>query len=165
MIDKFAGAIKDLRAMVGESQVEFAKKLGVGVPSLAHYETAGRRPEAVTTALLCRTAHDAGRIDLGEVFAAALPGVGDGLLVPCWRLPNTPRIRVERIPAEELSDHQIEQLMSFGKREADLIDRMEAAARAGDRDLVWELAEALVRCQDKAVQVHAEKAKGNQGEP
>jgi hypothetical protein len=68
-------------------------------------------------------------------------------------MAQTPRIRVERIPAEELSDHQIEQLMSFGKREADLFDQMEEAARAGDRNLVWELAEALVRCQDEAHQV------------
>jgi DNA-binding transcriptional regulator YiaG len=75
MIDKFAGAIKELRSTVGATQVEFAKKLGVGVPSLAHYEITGRRPEAATTALLCRAAHNAGRIDLAEVFAAALPGV------------------------------------------------------------------------------------------
>jgi hypothetical protein len=61
-----------------------------------------------------------------------------------------PRIRVERIPADELAEHQIETLMSFGRREADLIDQMEAAARVGDRNLVWQLAEALVRCQDEA---------------
>jgi hypothetical protein len=65
-------------------------------------------------------------------------------------MPNTPRIRVERVPADDLSAHQIERLMAFGKREADLIDEMETAARAGDRDLVWQLAEALVRCQDEA---------------
>jgi hypothetical protein len=68
-------------------------------------------------------------------------------------MPTNPRIRLARIPAEELSDHQIEALMAFGKREAALIDEMEAAARAGDRDLVWQLAEALVRCQDEAQQV------------
>jgi hypothetical protein len=68
-------------------------------------------------------------------------------------MPNTPRIRVERIPAEELSDHQIEQLMAFGKRENDLIDEMEAATRAGDRARVWQLAEALVRLQDQVAQL------------
>jgi hypothetical protein len=64
-----------------------------------------------------------------------------------------PSIRVERVPAEELSDHQLERLMAFGRREADLIDEMEAAARVGDRDSVWRLAEALVRFQDEAKQV------------
>jgi hypothetical protein len=49
---------------------------------------------------------------------------------------------------EELSDIQVERLMSFGRDEADLIDQMEAATRAGDRDLVWQLAQALCRIQD-----------------
>ena len=62
-------------------------------------------------------------------------------------------IRVERIPAAELTDHQIECLMNFGRREADLIDQMEAAARTGDRDRVWELAEELVSLQDEVEQV------------
>ena len=64
-----------------------------------------------------------------------------------------PRIRMERIPADELTEHQIEQLVHFGRREAGLVDEMEAAARLGDRNLVWQLAEALVRCQDEAKQV------------
>jgi len=72
-------------------------------------------------------------------------------------MPSNPRIRVERTPADELSDHQIEQLMAFGRREAELVDQMEAAARAGDRALVWQLAEELVRYQDEARQV----AEGN----
>jgi hypothetical protein len=58
------------------------------------------------------------------------------------------RIRVERIPADELTDHQIERLVQFGQREADLIDEMEVAARLGDRNLVWQIAEALVQLQD-----------------
>jgi hypothetical protein len=66
---------------------------------------------------------------------------------------STSRIRVERRPADELSDHQFEVLMSLGRREADLIDEMEAAARAGDRDLVWHIAEALVGLQDQAAKV------------
>lgn len=67
-------------------------------------------------------------------------------------MPNA-RIRVVRRAVEELSDVQIEQLMNFGKREADLIDEMEAAARVGDKNLLWQLAEALVRCEDEARQI------------
>ena len=67
-------------------------------------------------------------------------------------MPST-RIRAVQRAAAELSDDQIERLVNFGKREADLIDEMEAAARVGDRNLVWQLAEALVRCQDEAKQV------------
>jgi hypothetical protein len=61
-------------------------------------------------------------------------------------------IRVERIPAGELSDDAIDRLVSFGRREAQLLDEMEAAARAGDRDLAWQLAQTLVRLQDEAKQ-------------
>jgi hypothetical protein len=59
---------------------------------------------------------------------------------------------MERFPADELSDHQIETLMAFGRREADLIEQMEAAARDGDRDLVWQIAQALCRIEDEAKQ-------------
>jgi hypothetical protein len=45
-------------------------------------------PDIVTTARLCRIAHEAGRDDLAEIFAARLPGVEEGLLVPVWRLPK-----------------------------------------------------------------------------
>jgi hypothetical protein len=60
-----------------------------------------------------------------------------------------PELRVVRRAVEELSEAQIEQLMNFGKREADLIDEMVAAARAGDRDLVWQLAQALCDIEDQ----------------
>ena len=66
---------------------------------------------------------------------------------------QTPHLRVVRRAADELSDQQIEQLMSFGKREALLLDEMEAAVRTGDRALVWQLATSLVRCQDEARQM------------
>jgi hypothetical protein len=62
------------------------------------------------------------------------------------------RIRVERIPADALTDTEFQRLMAFGRREAELIDEMEAAARAGDRNEVWRLAEELVRIQDAAKQ-------------
>jgi hypothetical protein len=68
-------------------------------------------------------------------------------------MPNTSRIPVERVPADELSDSQIERLMEIGSAEADLIDEMESAVRAGDRDLVWQLAATLVRHQDEARKV------------
>jgi hypothetical protein len=41
--------------------------------------------------------------------------------------------------------------MNFGKREAELIDEMVAAARIGDRTSVWRIVEALVAIED---QVH-----------
>jgi hypothetical protein len=65
-------------------------------------------------------------------------------------MKQVPHLRVVRRPVEELSDQQIEQLMAFGKREAELITEMEAAVRSGDRNLVWQLATSLVRCQDEA---------------
>jgi hypothetical protein len=61
-----------------------------------------------------------------------------------------PELRVVRRAVEELSEAQIEQLMNFGKREADLIDEIVAAARAGDRNLVWQIAQALVEIEDQA---------------
>jgi hypothetical protein len=67
-------------------------------------------------------------------------------------MPNNARIRLERIPAGELSDDEIQRLMAFGRREAELLDEMEAAARAGDRNQVWRIAEELVRIQDAAKQ-------------
>jgi transcriptional regulator with XRE-family HTH domain len=88
MADKFPGALKSLREALGVTQIVFAKKLGIGAPSVAHYETGSRRPGAATSVRFARTAHEAGRIDLAEIFAAALPGVQEGLLVPVWRLPK-----------------------------------------------------------------------------
>jgi transcriptional regulator with XRE-family HTH domain len=88
MADKFSSTVKALRKALGMTQVEFAQKLGVGVPSVTHYETASRRPDPATTARLARAAHEAGRDDLAEVFAEVLPGVRAGLLVPVWRLPK-----------------------------------------------------------------------------
>jgi hypothetical protein len=64
-------------------------------------------------------------------------------------MPN-PRIHVVRVPAEELTDAQIDQLMAIGRREADLIDEIEAAVRADDRALVWQLAQALCELEAAA---------------
>ena len=63
--------------------------------------------------------------------------------MPQPKLHATPRA------IEELSDNEIEQLMNFGRREADLIDEMTAAVRAGDRNLVWQLARALSDLEDQ----------------
>lgn len=60
-----------------------------------------------------------------------------------------PSLRAERRHAEELTDSQVERLIQFGRWEADLIDQMEAAARAGDRELVWQIAQALVEIEDQ----------------
>jgi hypothetical protein len=51
-----------------------------------------------------------------------------------------------------MTDHQIEQVMDFGRREAELIDRLEAATRAGNRELAWDLSQELCRIGDS---VHA----------
>jgi hypothetical protein len=68
-------------------------------------------------------------------------------------MPDTPRIRMVRHEPEELSDAQIAKLISFGRREAGLIEEIEQAARSGDREKLWRLAEELVRLQDQAGQV------------
>jgi transcriptional regulator with XRE-family HTH domain len=88
MIDKFSSAIQSLRKSLVLTQVQFAKKLGIGLGSLTHYETGARRPDVATIARLARAAHDASRVDLAEIFVVAIPGVRDGLLVPTWRLPR-----------------------------------------------------------------------------
>jgi hypothetical protein len=62
---------------------------------------------------------------------------------------STNRIRVDRRPVGELTDAQIERLMDLGRREAALIDEMEGAIQAGDRDLVWQIAIRLCRLGDE----------------
>jgi transcriptional regulator with XRE-family HTH domain len=89
MKGKVAEAIKTLRSALGVTQLDLAIKLDVGGHSIAHYE-GGRTPDAVTTVRLCRVAHEVGRDDLADIFAAALPGVAEGLLVPAWRVPKEP---------------------------------------------------------------------------
>jgi transcriptional regulator with XRE-family HTH domain len=72
MADKFSGALKALCSALSMTQPAFAKKLRIGAPSVAHYETGDRRSDAPTSARSARTACDADRIDLAEIFAAAL---------------------------------------------------------------------------------------------
>jgi transcriptional regulator with XRE-family HTH domain len=80
-------AVKTLRESLGVTQLQLAVKLDIGGHAVAHYES-GRTPNVVTTARLCRVAYEAGRDDLAEIFAACLPGVAEGLLVPVWRIPK-----------------------------------------------------------------------------
>ena len=61
-------------------------------------------------------------------------------------------IHVERGSVADMTDSQIETLMSFGRREAELIDELEDATRAGDRDRAWRLSEELCRVTDEALQ-------------
>ncbi|HKD09879.1 MAG TPA: helix-turn-helix transcriptional regulator [Bryobacteraceae bacterium] len=89
MRGKVTEAIKTLRSALGVTQLELSIKLGIEGHSVAHFE-GGRMPDAVTTARLCRAAHDAGRDDLADIFAATLPGVVEGLLVPIWWVPKEP---------------------------------------------------------------------------
>jgi hypothetical protein len=62
------------------------------------------------------------------------------------------RLRPVRREAGELSDTQIEKLLEFGRREAEIIDELVDATRADDRDHVWQLARTLVEIEDEAKQ-------------
>jgi hypothetical protein len=65
-------------------------------------------------------------------------------------MPNpTSRIRIERRRVADLSDSQVEALIGFGRREAELLEQLEAATRAGDKDLAWQIAQALCRVEDR----------------
>jgi hypothetical protein len=66
------------------------------------------------------------------------------------RRRSTPDIAVEFQP---LTESQIELLTRLGKREAELIDQLEAAVRSGDRDLCWQIAQALCGVEDQARKV------------
>jgi hypothetical protein len=66
---------------------------------------------------------------------------------------NTGRIRVVRRDPAELTDSQLDTILRFRSKRSDLIDKIEAAARAGDREQAWELAQALSRMTDEALKV------------
>jgi transcriptional regulator with XRE-family HTH domain len=85
---RFIETVKKLRATFDLTQSEFANKLGISAASVAHIEGGSRGPGAAALVTLCRTAHEAGRDDLADVFAAMIHGVSEGLLVPVWRLPK-----------------------------------------------------------------------------
>jgi len=62
---------------------------------------------------------------------------------------RVPRIRAEVRDPAEMAESQLDALMSLGRREAQLMDRLEAATRAGDRDAVWEIAQEYCRIEDE----------------
>jgi hypothetical protein len=92
MRGKVTEAIKTLRLALGATQLELATMLDIAGHSVAYFE-GGHMPDAVTTARLCQAAHEAGRDDLADKFAAALPGVAEGLLMPFWWVPKEQRQR------------------------------------------------------------------------
>jgi hypothetical protein len=51
-----------------------------------------------------------------------------------------------------MTESQIETLMNFGRQEALLLDELEAATRAGDRDEAWRLLQEFCRIEDEAKQ-------------
>jgi transcriptional regulator with XRE-family HTH domain len=83
---KISEAVRGLRKQLNLTQAKFARQLNLTAASVAHFETGVRVPDAGSLLLFCRAAFkDARRIDLADVFADALPGVKEGLLIPCWR--------------------------------------------------------------------------------
>ena len=83
---KINEAIRSFREHFAMTQPQFAKKLGLSLFSFSQYEIAERKPDAESMARLCRAAVEVKRFDLADIFAAAIPGVADGLLIPKWRI-------------------------------------------------------------------------------
>ena len=103
---KVCEAVRDLRMQMDLTQAEFAARLCLSTASVAHFETGARVPDPGSMLLLCRAAFsDARRIDLADVFANALPGVTEGLLIPCWQvkpmLSLPPQERALTLPPQE----------------------------------------------------------------
>jgi len=103
---KVCEAVRDLRMQMDLTQAEFAARLCLSTASVAHFETGARVPDPGSMLLLCRAAFsDARRIDLADVFANALPGVTEGLLIPCWQvkpmLSLPPQERALSLPPQE----------------------------------------------------------------
>jgi hypothetical protein len=65
------------------------------------------------------------------------------------RPARVPRIRAQLRPPEEMTEAQIEVLMDLGRAEAELLDRLEAATRAGDKAEVWKIAQEYCGIEDK----------------
>jgi hypothetical protein len=103
MRGKVSEAVKTLRSALCVTQLELAIKLDIGGHSVAHFE-GGRLPDAVTTARLCRAAHEAGRDDLADIFAVAMPGVAEGLVVPVWWVRKAQRQRSGSRPGMKASN-------------------------------------------------------------
>ena len=68
-------------------------------------------------------------------------------------MAKTIGINVVPRPVAELSDQQIEQLVSFGKQEAELLDQLELAGATEDVSLAMQVARALCELRDQAAKV------------
>ena len=80
---EIAKALTELRAHLGESQQAFATRMGLSVRGVANYEK-DRIPEPGILTSLAKTAQDAERPDLAQVFFVALlkqAGLGDQNMV------------------------------------------------------------------------------------
>jgi hypothetical protein len=64
-------------------------------------------------------------------------------------MPRKPRIHLVPRDAPELTETQIESLMDIGRREDETINAITDAVRAGSRERVWALAEALATLEDR----------------
>jgi transcriptional regulator with XRE-family HTH domain len=60
--------VRDLRAAQGESQQAFSTRLGISIRALANYESGYREPDGKALAALARSAKQAGREDLEDMF-------------------------------------------------------------------------------------------------
>lgn len=67
-------------------------------------------------------------------------------------MPDKPHIHVVRREPHELTDLQFDYFMDLGRREGEVIMSIADAARAGDRERVWELAQALITLEEKIAQ-------------
>jgi len=64
-----------------------------------------------------------------------------------------PSVRVERRTVHDLTDTQIETLVSIGTHQGELVEQLQAAVREGDRETAWRISEELVKTEDEARRV------------
>jgi hypothetical protein len=69
------------------------------------------------------------------------------------RQQSAPRIRAEVRDPAEMTESQVGMLLNLGREEAALLDRLEAATRAGNKDEVWKIAQEYCGIEDKITEV------------
>jgi hypothetical protein len=69
------------------------------------------------------------------------------------RRQTTPRIRAQVRPPAEMTESQVESLMTIGRHEAEIVDAIVTATRAGDQERAWALAQQLCAIEDQITQV------------
>jgi hypothetical protein len=72
-------------------------------------------------------------------------------------MPANGRIHLERRAISDLSDSEIDRLVSLGKREAEMLDLLIKAARRGDRESVWTIAAAFAETQAEIEKLSGKK--------